>query len=143
MLTLSACRARFMNVARPYQLGVKRTFVCSANKSKSRQVAFYANQVSLNTGDGADRLTLNNVRTPRADVQMGAGNDRVIMRQLDIDTLFAFGSSGDDFFDVRSSSVRQANFYGEGGYDTFQPSLLEPNTFGELNLFTFERRLQV
>jgi len=106
-------------------------------------VNMYADQVNLNAGDGADRLTLNNVRTPRADVQMGAGNDRVIMRDLDIDTLFAFGNLGDDFFDVRSSNVRVANFYGEDGYDTFQTSLLEPNTFGELNLYTFERRLQV
>jgi hypothetical protein len=106
-------------------------------------VNMYADHVVLNAGDGNDRLTLNNVRGPRADVQMAAGDDRVIMRQLDIDTLFAFGNLGNDFFDVRSSKVGQANFYGEDGYDTFQTSLLEPNTFGELNLYTFERRLQV
>lgn len=103
----------------------------------------FAGNLNINMGDGNDRLSLSNVRGPRADLQMGIGDDRLALRQVDIDTLFAFGNSGTDVFDVRGSKIGQANFYGEAGYDTFQTSLLEPNTIGTLNLYTIERNQQV
>lgn len=102
----------------------------------------YAGNLNINMGDGNDRLSLTNVRGPRADLQLGIGNDRLALRQVDIDVLFAFGNEGDDFFDVRGSTIDEANFYGEGGYDTFQTALLEPNTFGTLNRYTIERNQQ-
>lgn len=102
----------------------------------------YAGNLNINMGDGNDRLSLTNVRGPRADLQMGIGNDRLALRQVDIDVLFAFGNAGDDYFDVRGSEIGEASFYGDGGFDTFQTSLLEPNFIGSLNRYSIERNQQ-
>ncbi len=101
-----------------------------------------AQNVNINTGDGDDVLGLTNLTTPRADIQLGVGSDRVAFRQVDIGILYAFGNEGNDTFAFYGSVIDDANIFGDGGYDTFQTSLLEPSSFGSLKRYSIERNLQ-
>ncbi len=102
-----------------------------------------ASNVNINAGLDSDIVSLNTVRAKRADIQLDQGNDQLYLNNVNIDTLFAFGNTGDDLFDVRASRFGNAYFYGESGYDTFRRVNASPNSIDNLYLYTIENNVTI
>lgn len=90
------------------------------------------------TGEGMDLTELYDVTSGNVLVQTAGGNDRTWLSSSTLSRFDLYGSAGDDYFKIRSTSAPEGYVFGASGFDTVATSTLFPNNVDNYKLYSIE-----
>jgi hypothetical protein len=105
----------------------------------SLAISAMTDRLVINAGSGNDDVYVSDSKINVVSAVLGAGADQLDLLNNTAKKIFAYGGDGDDLFLVRNTQCTDAYFNGEAGQDTYQDSLLLPNSITNLRRSTIER----
>jgi hypothetical protein len=112
--------------------------VVSQGGYDSLTLSAIADNLTVNAGGGNDEVHVSSANIGVLRAFMGTGTDHLDLLSDTTDQIFAYGSDGNDLFQVRNTRAIDAFFNGDAGDDTYEDSLLLANNISNLQRNSIE-----